>query len=177
MNKNTMAQRAFFVGKVSKYLVSGALLVALVIPVATQAQTVASTTIVDNSIASNASSIIASTGIMGAENLPLPTIRASMVWVTAYASVPDETDGNPFITANGDHVHDGIIAANWLPFGTEVTIPALFGNKVFTVDDRMNQIFNQRADIWMPTVADAVHFGIKHVEIVVLNTPSSTATL
>lgn len=38
--------------------------------------------------------------------------------ITAYASVPDETDSTPFITADGSHVADGIVASNILPFGT-----------------------------------------------------------
>ena len=51
--------------------------------------------------------------------------------VTAYSSTPDQTDATPFITANGTTVHDGIIAANWLKFGTRVRIPDMFGDKVF----------------------------------------------
>lgn len=169
MNTLYYPERGFFIGKISKYLVSGALLVAFIMPTATKADTTAP---VDNLLATNASSIIAATGIRGAKNLPLPTINASLVWVTAYASVPGETDDTPFIAASGEHVHDGMIAANWLPFGTQVKIPSLFGNKIFTVEDRMNQIFNQRADIWMPSVADAVNFGIQHVMVVVVDNQS-----
>jgi 3D (Asp-Asp-Asp) domain-containing protein len=129
---------------------------------------------VDNSPAANASSIIAAIGIQGSQRLSLPTIDANLIWVTAYASVPNETDGNPFITADGQHVRDGIIAANWLPFGTQVKMPTLFGNKIFTVEDRMNQAFNQRADIWMPTVTDALDFGIRHIEVVIVNIPQQS---
>ena len=45
------------------------------------------------------------------------------VWVTAYSSDPKQTDNSPFITASNRRVRDGIIAANFLPFGTEVKIP------------------------------------------------------
>jgi 3D (Asp-Asp-Asp) domain-containing protein len=65
-------------------------------------------------------------------------------------------------------VHDGIVAANFLPFGTLVKIPELFGDKVFTVEDRMNQKYSHRVDVWMPTVDNAVNFGIHRVTIVVL---------
>jgi 3D (Asp-Asp-Asp) domain-containing protein len=95
--------------------------------------------------------------------------------VTAYASVPDETDSTPFITANGTYVHDGIIAANFLPFGTRVEIPALFGDKVFTVEDRMNVKFSNRMDVWMPTVAQAIRFGANYANIVVLGNATTSA--
>ena len=173
MNKSYNPERGFFIGKASKYLVSGALLVIFFMPISVKAQVSTATNAVDNSLAINASSVIGNVGIRGAHNLPLPTIEAKMVWVTAYTSVPGETDDTPFITASGGHVHDGVIAANWLPFGTQVKIPALFGDKIFTVEDRMNQAFNQRADIWMPTVSQASYFGIQHVTVVVLNNQNS----
>ncbi len=61
------------------------------------------------------------------------------VTTTAYSSTPDQTDDDPFTMANGHRVHDGAIAANFLPFGTRVMIPELYGDKVFTVEDRMNK--------------------------------------
>lgn len=69
--------------------------------------------------------------------------------VTAYTSTIEECDGNPFITADGSVVADGIIATNALPFGTKVRIPQYFGEKVFTVHDRMNTRYWKRIDIWM----------------------------
>ncbi len=91
------------------------------------------------------------------------------VWVTAYTSAPDETSDHPLITASGEMVGDGIVAANFLPFGTKIQIPTLFGDKVFTVEDRTNQKFGGRVDIWMPTVTRAIDFGIQHTEIVILD--------
>ena len=91
-----------------------------------------------------------------------------LVRVTAYASVPDETDDTPFITANGTYVHDGIVASNVLPFGTQIRIPELFGDKIFTVEDRMNKRIKNTIDIWMPSVSSAVHFGMTHTSIIVL---------
>jgi len=91
------------------------------------------------------------------------------VWVTAYASTPEETDSTPFVTASMTHVHDGVLAANFLPFGTKVLIPQIFGNKVFTVEDRMKSTKTDFVDVWMPTKQDAINFGISHAEIVVLH--------
>lgn len=99
---------------------------------------------------------------------PTAVIKTLHVRVTAYASVPEETSDHPFITASGEHVADGIVAANFLPFGTRIQIPALFGDKIFTVEDRMNSKFSSRVDIWMPSVTNAVDFGIHATDIVVL---------
>lgn len=86
---------------------------------------------------------------------------------TAYTSTPDQTDSDPFIAASGKHVYDGMIAANWLPFGTKIKIPSLYGDKIFTVDDRMNPRYGYgRMDIWLnASKAEARQFGVKRVEI------------
>jgi 3D (Asp-Asp-Asp) domain-containing protein len=88
--------------------------------------------------------------------------------VTAYNSTPEQCDDTPFITANGTHVHDGIVAANWLKFGTRVRIPEMFGDKVFIVTDRMNPRFADRMDIWMENYDDAIKFGTRRLTIEVL---------
>jgi 3D (Asp-Asp-Asp) domain-containing protein len=90
------------------------------------------------------------------------------VWVTAYSSSPDETDSTPFTTAMNTEVHDGIVAANFLPLGTKVKIPALFGDKIFTVEDRMHQRKTDFVDVWMPTKDEAQHFGINRTVVEVL---------
>jgi 3D (Asp-Asp-Asp) domain-containing protein len=88
--------------------------------------------------------------------------------MTAYTSRPEETDDTPFITADGSHVRDGIVACNFLPFGTKVRIPSLFGDKVFEVHDRMNKRYPYKMDIWMADYSEAIQFGVKyaHIEIV-----------
>jgi len=87
--------------------------------------------------------------------------------LTAYSSTPDQTDDDPFIAASGKRVYDGMVAANWLPFGTKIKIPSLFGEKVFTVDDRMNSRYGYgRMDIWMNGTRQEVRsFGVKKVDI------------
>ncbi len=90
------------------------------------------------------------------------------MYVTAYSSTPEETDDTPFITASGATVHDGIVATNELPLKTKIRIPALYGDKVFIVEDRMNERMKNKVDIWMATKEQAIRFGIKRVEIHVL---------
>ncbi len=87
------------------------------------------------------------------------------VTVTAYSSTVDQTDDTPFITANGKRVYDGLVATNFLPFGTKVKFPDYFGNKIFTVDDRMNKKYYYRMDIWMPTREQAKQFGVKYLKV------------
>jgi 3D (Asp-Asp-Asp) domain-containing protein len=92
-------------------------------------------------------------------------IRVIYVTVTAYSSTPDQTDDSPFITANGTWVHDGTLAANFLPFGTKVRLPDYSGDKVYVVEDRMNQRYTYRADIWMETREEAKQFGVKYLKM------------
>lgn len=93
--------------------------------------------------------------------------RVVMTVLSAYSSTPDQTDGNPFIAASGKRVYDGMVAANWLPMGTKIKIPSLYGEKVFTVDDRMNARYGYgRMDIWMNAPrAEVNQFGIKHAAV------------
>ncbi len=92
----------------------------------------------------------------------VPAQRIAYVSMTAYTSSVDETDSTPFITADGSHTRDGIVAANNLKFGTRVRFPDLFGDKVFEVHDRMNKRYTDRIDIWMETKPEAFQFGVKH---------------
>lgn len=101
-------------------------------------------------------------------NLPNNSQGIIEILATAYSSSIDETDDTPFITASGSHVRDGIIAANFLPFGSKVKLPELFGDKVFTVEDRLSARYNNRIDIWFPNKAEAVEFGSKIVEMEIL---------
>jgi len=94
--------------------------------------------------------------------------RVLYMRVTAYTSLPDETDSTPFITAMGTEVHDGVVATNILPFGTKIQIPALFGDKIFTVEDRMNRRMKNVLDIWMPTKTKALRFGVNYTSIVIV---------
>jgi len=91
--------------------------------------------------------------------------------ITAYSSSVDETDGDPYITASGKYVREGVIANNNLPFGTKVKIPALYGDKIFVVEDRMADRYNgrNRFDIWMNSKDLAISFGVQAADLVILD--------
>ena len=91
--------------------------------------------------------------------------RTTKISVTAYNSVPWQTDDTPFNTADGTHVRDGIVAANFLPLGTRVKFPEIYGDKEFVVKDRMNARYRNRADIWMESIPDAKQFGHNYTTI------------
>ena len=94
--------------------------------------------------------------------------RIHSTTITAYSSTVDQTDSDPFITASGSWVKDGIVAANFLPFNTKIRIPEYFGDRVFVVKDRMNRRFYNRVDIWFPSRGQAINFGITYTEIEIL---------
>jgi len=96
-------------------------------------------------------------------------IREFIVQATAYSSTPDQTDDTPFITASNTYVRDGVVAANFLPFGTKIKIPEKFGDKIFIVEDRMHKRFQNRIDVWFPDRKSALRFGYdKDVKIQIL---------
>lgn len=103
------------------------------------------------------------------EELPLLPLRTQKVAMTAYTSAVEECDADPFTAADGTTTYDGMVAANFLPFGTKVRIPELFGDKVFVVHDRMNARYTYRVDVWMKDKKVARQFGLhKSVKIEIL---------
>lgn len=99
-------------------------------------------------------------------------VRRSVHAITAYNSLPEQTNDQPCITANGfnvcEHGLEDTIAANFLRFGTKVRIPELFGDRIFVVRDRMNKRYPNRVDIWMLEKSDAIKFGLRRATIEVL---------
>lgn len=93
------------------------------------------------------------------------------VLATGYSSTVDQTDSSPFITASGKNVGDGILAANFLPFGTRIKIPEVFGDKLFVVEDRMNSRYNGKniIDVWFSERQTALEFGSKVLKIEVID--------
>ena len=86
--------------------------------------------------------------------------------ITAYSSTVDQCDSDPFTTASGEKVRDGIIAYNYLPFGTQVRFPEVFPNKVFVVKDRLREGASiYLADLWVPTREEALNWGAKILKI------------
>ena len=102
-------------------------------------------------------------------------VATLMVVASAYSSTPHQTDDTPFITANGEYVYWGGVAANIIdtngrniPFGTKIMIPDLFGDQIFTINDRMNRRYKNNLDVWFPYTADAREFGRKTIKIVIV---------
>ncbi|PIZ99024.1 MAG: hypothetical protein COX77_02740 [Candidatus Komeilibacteria bacterium CG_4_10_14_0_2_um_filter_37_10] len=102
------------------------------------------------------------------ERAPRQSVK---ITVTAYTSQIAQTDNSPCITASGLDVcqrnAEDIIATNYryLPFGTLVRFPDLFGDKIFQVHDRMNKRYQQHADVWMKDYEMAIKFGRKQTKM------------
>jgi len=99
---------------------------------------------------------------------PITKTKTVEVVVTAYSSREIETDSTPLITASGSTVRSGVVAANWLPLGTQVKIPEIFGDTVFTVEDRMHKRNANKLDIWFPSTEEALRFGVRKVRVEIL---------
>lgn len=98
-----------------------------------------------------------------------PPRRTYTIPMTAYTSEVGQTDDSPCITASGLDVcerdEENVVAANFLPLGTRVRIPELFGDRVFYVEDRMNARYKMKMDVWMKNKQDAKKFGVKYTTI------------
>ncbi len=105
----------------------------------------------------------------------LSIARTDYYEVTAYTSDVNQCDGDPCHTAMGFNLCtygiEDTIAANFLPFGAKVRLPDLFGDRVFTVRDRMNSRFNDRIDVWLKNNEQAKHFGVKIAKVEILGEP------
>ena len=153
-NKSILKGKTPLIGSILAGIIVGICLLGIIIPQTTSA---------DFTSTSNAAYIDK------VANQAQKIVKTIKVVVTAYSSTPDQTDDTPFITASGKSVADGIIANNMLPFGTKIKIPQLYGDKVFTVEDRMNRDkSNYHIDIWMQSKPLAVNFGVKTADIEVL---------
>lgn len=97
-----------------------------------------------------------------------PRFKTKII-ATAYNSLPSQTDSDPCTTASGfnlcEHNQENIIATNFLPFGTLVKIPKLYGDKIFRVEDRMHPKYYKQIDIWFKDYNQAKKFGWQWIEI------------
>ncbi|MBT5808021.1 3D domain-containing protein [Candidatus Uhrbacteria bacterium] len=98
-----------------------------------------------------------------------PARRHYTIPMTAYTSEVAQTDDTPCITASGLDVCErnieNVVAANFLPLGTRVKIPELFGDRVFYVEDRMNRRYDLKMDIWLKDYDEAIQFGLQYTTI------------
>ena len=84
--------------------------------------------------------------------------RVLTVVATAYSSDTWQTDGDPFVPADGSDYKEEFedkgfvraIASNDYPLGTKVRFPEVYGNQVFVVRDRMNRRYTgkYRVDVY-----------------------------
>lgn len=95
-------------------------------------------------------------------------VEVRWVTVTAYSSTVDQTDSSPFISASGKRVYDGMVACNFLRFGTRVRFPELSQAKVYEVEDRMALKNSHKIDIWFETREEAKQFGVKTLKVEIL---------
>ncbi len=95
--------------------------------------------------------------------------RTYQIPVTAYTSEVGQTDDAPCVTASGLDVCErdveNVVAANFLPLGTRVRMPELYGERVFYVEDRMNERYYYKMDVWMKQKSDAKQFGVQYTII------------
>lgn len=110
-------------------------------------------------------------GVRNVRRLARPEVGTTLnnITSTGYASSRYQTDLTPCVGATG-LVRAGTVASNFLPPGTllhiivdGVKIPGLF-----IVEDRMADRFSNRIDIWFAQTSQALNFGKRKVEIVIV---------
>lgn len=116
-----------------------------------------------------ANAVASVTNPVAAKPKPKKPARTVTISASGYSSTPDQTDDTPFITAKGTYVRDGVVATNFLPFGTIIKIPEIFGNKLFIVEDRMNKRYWYNVDVWFPSRELAKEFGRKTLKIEIVS--------
>ena len=100
---------------------------------------------------------------------PLKTVGTLPVIITAYSSTPCQTDDTPYITAAGTFVREGIVANNYLSFGTKIRIPEVYGDKIFVVEDRMSwKKGDYHFDVWFAEYSEALAFGAQRTYVEIL---------
>ena len=91
--------------------------------------------------------------------------------VSGYNPVPEQTDATPCTTASGKNICDrevDVVAANWLKFGTKIRIPEYFGDRIFTVEDRMNPRYPNNTDVLFYDKQEARKFGRRALVVQIL---------
>lgn len=86
--------------------------------------------------------------------------RIMHVTCTAYTAGDGMTPGT--VMANGEKVHYGAVACNFLPLGTKIRIDG----EVYTVKDRCGH--SDRIDIYMNSLDECYQFGIRTKKVEVL---------
>jgi len=105
--------------------------------------------------------------IQGNSLLPIPQIKEEIIYarITAYNSVPEQTDSTPFLMASGNLVYNGAVACpTYLPLGSFIEIEG----KVYRCEDRTHPRNDGTFDVWTETIEEAVAWGSSIREITLL---------
>jgi 3D (Asp-Asp-Asp) domain-containing protein len=85
----------------------------------------------------------------------IETLVLGQLMLTAYRSVPQQTDDSPFITSIGHRTHpygiavsQDLLAAGKVKYGDYLCVERL---GCYVVNDTMNQRHTNSADIWVAT--------------------------
>jgi 3D (Asp-Asp-Asp) domain-containing protein len=104
-------------------------------------------------------------GIRSVTRIQPPVGTKLIVQASAYAPSPYQTDATPCTTAIGTHVRPGVVATNFLPFGTILQI----NGEKYIVEDRMNSRYDgYYMDIWFPSTSSALEFGRHKLDITII---------
>lgn len=117
----------------------------------------------------------------GARALPTPNAEAEVVAperntftveMTAYTSVPAQTDSTPNLTASGAETAPGTVAVSRdllerFPYGSEIAVLSVSGPECggyvpdtpLTVADTMNARLENHVDVWLETLEQAQNWG------------------
>jgi len=91
------------------------------------------------------------------------------IWmkVTAYNPTKNQCDDSPLITATGDSVFVGGVAADprWFPMGSKIIIPGYNEDKICIVNDTGSKIKGNRLDVLMFDHNEAIEWGIRWVKV------------
>lgn len=101
------------------------------------------------------------------------TVAQAETWkASAYCTCSQCCGKSDGITASGRCAQEGMVAINWLPFGTKV----LINGKCYSVEDRgAKSIFGsksnkiKRVDIYFDSHREALNFGRRAVELKIVN--------
>jgi 3D (Asp-Asp-Asp) domain-containing protein len=118
----------------------------------------------------------------GPSATPVYVVRA-----TGYNSLPEQTWGDPHVTATGTRTRFGIIAVSRdllggaVPYGSLVRLRDLGGyhngrgegmfqerldaQQLFVVEDTLHARKRNQIDVWFPEKAEALQWGVRKVEL------------
>lgn len=98
-----------------------------------------------------------------------PSYTLLEVTLTAYNSLPNQTDSTPHVTASGTRTRPGVIAVSrdllpTFPYGTRARIldhncGTRIPNPYLVVEDTMHRRKRQQVDVWMPNYSQAIQWG------------------